>query len=86
MKSVILIISCRRDEAKGYNDDNRKTWVGKWKDLIDYSFVMAKYVAEPWELKHEDMLMVNKLDGYNDLSSKVYEAVWWAKEQGYTHA
>ena len=86
MKPVILIISCRRDEANGYNAAIRKTWAGTWKDLIDYRFVIAKSVAEPWEPKHEDILMVNTLDGYNDLSRKVYEAVRWAKEQGYTHA
>lgn len=78
LKPIILITTCSYHLAR--NEQCRKTWLARWKHLIDYKFVFGSYTA----LK-EDEISFPVDDSYSGLPSKIQASHKWALEQGYDY-
>lgn len=78
VKPVILISSCERDEANGFNQAQRDTWLQNC--AADYKFLIG---GAAHEYEEDDKLYLPCEDDYNSLPHKTRLGHLWAVEQGW---
>jgi hypothetical protein len=77
-KPCILVSSCRRDQANGYNDAVRLTWAAD-------KTIPCFFIVGDGGIATRDTVKLNVPDDYLGLTFKTKESLAWAIRNGFTH-
>lgn len=81
IRPVILIVSCKADQDRGYNDAIGETWLKQWPNQIQHVFLLGKGCSQICD----DELVLSVSDERDGIAYKVQSGLHWALETGYTH-
>ena len=81
MKTLQLVLSCKRDRENGAQDACRETWLRSWGHLVDCRFLLGEGNLDP----RPDELIVREPDDFNGCLYKQHQGYRWAYWSGYEH-